>query len=114
MIKYDCYCLSLVWKMLNILIQYLSYFSLIMFFLFVFFYIRINRKKLYQAVFEYDKPLFYPYPEGSFSFISPQETDYDNPWKESFKTLVSKFYHFFVKVPMKKSGFYVFSLCYGC
>uniref|UniRef100_T1IYN2 F-box only protein 11 n=3 Tax=Chilopoda TaxID=7540 RepID=T1IYN2_STRMM len=43
-------------------------------------------KNLYQSVFEYDLPLFHV---GSckFDFVQPEESDYENPWKESFKQL---------------------------
>lgn len=47
------------------------------------------RKKLYQDVFEYDYPLLHPEPR-IFKFLHPQVyCDYDNPWKESFRQLVS-------------------------
>ncbi|KRT84920.1 F-box domain-containing protein, partial [Oryctes borbonicus] len=43
-------------------------------------------KRLYQSVYEYDLPLFNP---GScrFEFVSPEESDLANPWKESFRQL---------------------------
>ncbi|XP_046741185.1 F-box only protein 11 isoform X1 [Diprion similis] len=43
-------------------------------------------KSLYQQVYEYDLPLFNP---GlcKFEFVSPDESDYSNPWKESFRQL---------------------------
>lgn len=43
-------------------------------------------KRLYQGLFEYDIPLFHPSP-GKFEFIKPEDSDYDNPWKESLKQL---------------------------
>ncbi|XP_046437495.1 F-box only protein 11-like isoform X1 [Daphnia pulex] len=43
-------------------------------------------KTLYQRVFEYDTPLFHT---GicKYEFIAIEESEYDNPWKESFKQL---------------------------
>ena len=43
-------------------------------------------KRLYQRVFEYDTPLFHT---GicKYEFIAIEESEYDNPWKESFKQL---------------------------
>ncbi|UYV74626.1 FBXO11 [Cordylochernes scorpioides] len=43
-------------------------------------------KTLYQSVFEYDLPLFISGP-CKFQFVSLEETEFDNPWKESFKQL---------------------------
>lgn len=43
-------------------------------------------KSLYQQVYEYDLPLFNPAP-CKFEFVSPDESDYPNPWKESFRQL---------------------------
>ncbi|KAG5872673.1 hypothetical protein JTB14_012949 [Gonioctena quinquepunctata] len=43
-------------------------------------------KRLYQSVYEYDLPLFNPAP-CRFEFISPEESDLANPWKESFRQL---------------------------
>lgn len=43
-------------------------------------------KRLYQSVFEYDVPLFNPEP-CKFSFVKLEESDYANPWKESFRQL---------------------------
>lgn len=43
-------------------------------------------KRLYQSVFEYDIPLFNPEP-CKFVFVKPEESDYANPWKESFHQL---------------------------
>ncbi|KAK8398329.1 hypothetical protein O3P69_003895 [Scylla paramamosain] len=43
-------------------------------------------KNLYQGLYEYDLPLFNPSP-CKFDFVQPEECDYDNPWKESFKQL---------------------------
>jgi F-box protein 11 len=45
-----------------------------------------DRKTLYQRVFEYDTPLFHT---GicKYEFIAIEESEYDNPWKESFKQL---------------------------
>ena len=48
--------------------------------------IAFYRKTLYQRVFEYDTPLFHT---GicKYEFITIEESEYDNPWKESFKQL---------------------------
>lgn len=46
----------------------------------------IFRKRLYQSVYEYDLPLFNPAP-CRFEFISPEESELANPWKESFRQL---------------------------
>lgn len=43
-------------------------------------------KTLYQSVYEYDLPLFHPAP-CKFEFVSPEESDCSNPWKESFRQL---------------------------
>ncbi|XP_014663279.1 PREDICTED: F-box only protein 11-like [Priapulus caudatus] len=43
-------------------------------------------KTLYQSVFEYDLPLMNPKP-CKFEFIQPDESEYENPWKGSFKSL---------------------------
>lgn len=43
-------------------------------------------KRLYQSVYEYDLPLFNPAP-CRFEFVSPEESDLANPWKESFRQL---------------------------
>lgn len=43
-------------------------------------------KSLYQQVYEYDLPLFNP-AACKFEFVSPDESDYPNPWKESFRQL---------------------------
>ena len=43
-------------------------------------------KSLYQQVYEYDLPLFNPAP-CQFDFLPPDESDYPNPWKESFHQL---------------------------
>lgn len=43
-------------------------------------------KRLYQSVYEYDLPLFNPAP-CRFEFISPEESELANPWKESFRQL---------------------------
>ena len=43
-------------------------------------------KSLYQQVYEYDLPLFNS-ASCKFEFISPDESDYPNPWKESFRQL---------------------------
>ena len=43
-------------------------------------------KSLYQQVYEYDLPLFNPAP-CKFEFVSPDEAEYPNPWKESFRQL---------------------------
>lgn len=43
-------------------------------------------KSLYQQVYEYDLPLFNPAP-CKFEFVSPDESEYPNPWKESFRQL---------------------------
>lgn len=41
-------------------------------------------KRLYQSVFEYDMPLYNPEP-CKFMFVKPEESDFANPWKESFR-----------------------------
>lgn len=43
-------------------------------------------KRLYQSVFEYDLPLFNP-ELCKFVFEKPEESEYANPWKESFRQL---------------------------
>lgn len=43
-------------------------------------------KSLYQQVYEYDLPLFNPAP-SKFEFVSPDDSEYPNPWKESFRQL---------------------------
>ncbi|KAJ4437553.1 hypothetical protein ANN_17698 [Periplaneta americana] len=43
-------------------------------------------KNLYQHVYEYDLPLFNPAP-CRFEFMSPEDSDHANPWKESFHQL---------------------------
>ncbi|XP_020713714.1 F-box only protein 11 [Ceratitis capitata] len=43
-------------------------------------------KRLYQSVFEYDIPLFNP-ELCKFVFEKPEESEYANPWKESFRQL---------------------------
>ncbi|XP_015785252.1 F-box only protein 11 [Tetranychus urticae] len=43
-------------------------------------------KNLYSSVFEYDLPLFRKGPTD-FEFISPEDSDFPNPWKESFRQL---------------------------
>nr|KAI8741402.1 F-box only protein 11-like isoform X1 [Biomphalaria glabrata] len=43
-------------------------------------------KVLYMEVFEYDSPLMNPEPRV-FQFVSADDPNYDNPWKESFKQL---------------------------
>ncbi|KAF2356906.1 Parallel beta-helix repeat-2, partial [Trinorchestia longiramus] len=43
-------------------------------------------KRLYQGLYEYDLPLFHSGP-GKFEFISTDDSEYDNPWKESLKQL---------------------------
>lgn len=43
-------------------------------------------KSLYQQVYEYDLPLFNPAP-CKYEFVSPDESEYPNPWKESFRQL---------------------------
>ncbi|XP_018328362.1 F-box only protein 11 isoform X2 [Agrilus planipennis] len=43
-------------------------------------------KRLYQSVYEYDLPLFNPAP-CRFEFVSPEESELANPWKESFRQL---------------------------
>ncbi|KAK4310569.1 hypothetical protein Pmani_017871 [Petrolisthes manimaculis] len=43
-------------------------------------------KNLYQSLYEYDLPLFNPSP-CKFDFVQPEDCDYENPWKESFKQL---------------------------
>lgn len=48
----------------------------------------LNRKTLYQDLFEYDSPLFST-GRGKYEFTPVSEYEHDNPWKESFKHLVS-------------------------
>ncbi|KAL1404620.1 hypothetical protein pipiens_018793, partial [Culex pipiens pipiens] len=43
-------------------------------------------KRMYQSVYEYDLPLFNPEP-CSFAFVKLEDSDYANPWKESFRQL---------------------------
>ncbi|CAG9132841.1 unnamed protein product [Plutella xylostella] len=43
-------------------------------------------KSLYQSVFEYDTPLMHPAP-CQFEFVSTEDCEADNPWKESFRQL---------------------------
>ncbi|KAL5282668.1 FBXO11 family protein [Megaselia abdita] len=43
-------------------------------------------KRLYQSVYEYDLPLFNT-DLCKFSFVKPDSSEYDNPWKESFRQL---------------------------
>lgn len=43
-------------------------------------------KHLYQSVFEYDVPLFNPEP-SKFMFIKHEDSEFINPWKESFRQL---------------------------
>lgn len=43
-------------------------------------------KRLYQNVYEYDVPLFNPEP-CKFLFVKPEDSEYANPWKESFHQL---------------------------
>src|SRR5207249_2044811 len=43
-------------------------------------------KNLYQGVYEYDLPLFSSGPQR-FEFVQPEDSDHDNPWKESFKQM---------------------------
>lgn len=43
-------------------------------------------KSLYQSVFEYDMPLMHTAP-CQFEFMTADECDADNPWKESFRQL---------------------------
>ena len=46
------------------------------------------RKTLYTNVYEYDSPLFHSDP-SKFEFVQYDECELENPWKESFKQLVS-------------------------
>ena len=48
------------------------------------------RRILYKDVFEYEKPLLHP-DAKSFYFVSPEEQENQNSWKESFRHLVSYF-----------------------
>ncbi len=48
----------------------------------------VRRKNLYQRVYEYDLPIVSPEPKV-FEFVQPYEAEADNPWKDSFKMLVS-------------------------
>lgn len=43
-------------------------------------------KRLYQSVYEYDLPLFNP-ELCKFIFIKIEDSEYSNPWKESFRQL---------------------------
>uniref|UniRef100_A0A6A7G3I3 F-box only protein 11-like n=1 Tax=Hirondellea gigas TaxID=1518452 RepID=A0A6A7G3I3_9CRUS len=43
-------------------------------------------KRLYQGLFEYDIPLFHP-SSCKFEFIKPEDSEHENPWKESLKQL---------------------------
>lgn len=43
-------------------------------------------KRLYQNVYEYDMPLFNP-ESCKFHFLKPEDSEYANPWKESFRQL---------------------------
>ncbi|XP_049829752.1 F-box only protein 11 isoform X1 [Schistocerca gregaria] len=43
-------------------------------------------KNLYQSVYEYDLPLFNPAP-CRFEFVSSEDSEHANPWKESFRQL---------------------------
>lgn len=43
-------------------------------------------KRLYQSVYEYDLPLFNPEP-CKYIFVKPENSEYVNPWKESFRQL---------------------------
>lgn len=43
-------------------------------------------KRLYQEVFEYDLPLMNPEP-CKFSFVKVEDSEFSNPWKESFRQL---------------------------
>lgn len=43
-------------------------------------------KRLYQNVYEYDVPLFNPEP-CKFLFVKAEDSEYANPWKESFRQL---------------------------
>lgn len=43
-------------------------------------------KRLYQSVYEYDMPLFNP-ESCKFHFVKPDDSEYANPWKESFRQL---------------------------
>ena len=43
-------------------------------------------KRLYQNVYEYDMPLFNP-ESCKFMFIKGEDSEYANPWKESFRQL---------------------------
>lgn len=46
------------------------------------------RRKLYFELFEYDMPLVHPEPKV-FTFLDSNCTEYENPWKESVRQLVS-------------------------
>lgn len=43
-------------------------------------------KRLYQSVYEYDLPLFNP-ESCKFTFTKPEDSEFANPWKESFRQL---------------------------
>lgn len=55
------------------------------------------RKTLYTNVYEYDCPLFHSGP-SKFEFVQYDECDLDNPWKESFKQLVSTMTNYLVSL----------------
>ena len=50
----------------------------------------VFRRKLYAELFEYDMPLMHPEPKV-FSFLDSNNSEYENPWKESLRQLVSIF-----------------------
>ncbi len=51
----------------------------------------VFRKELYQSVFQYRTPLYHP-EQAKFDFREPHKWPTENPWKESFRQLVSLLY----------------------
>lgn len=51
-------------------------------------------RNLYHELYEYEQPLFYTLNETDrqyrFKFVPVADCEADNPWKESFKDLVSR------------------------
>lgn len=42
---------------------------------------------MYRNVFEYDRPMTHPEPK-TYKLVSAEDSDSENPWKESFRLLV--------------------------
>ena len=72
--------------MVGIKLSYISTISTLYLNLCVF----VFRRKLYAELFEYDMPLMHPEPKV-FSFLDSNNSEYENPWKESLRQLVSIF-----------------------